>query len=147
MSVTVPCRTIAHEAAHRAVAAAVAHGLMLGKPVNAAVVDRGGNLVAFLRAEGAPLHSAEIAIDKAYTAVSFGFPTGEWPRVLDDLSPGARVGLPAVRRLTPFAGGLPILVNGERIGAIGVSGASEEEDESCARAGLRVIVGGDEEAV
>ncbi len=143
MSISIPCRTIAHDAAHHAVAAAVAHGTTLGRPVNAAVVDRGGNLVAFLRAEGAPLHSAGIAIDKAHTAASFGFPTGEWSQVLDGLSPGARAGLPAVARLTPFAGGLPIMVAGERIGAIGVSGASEEEDEACARAGLRAILGED----
>ena len=139
MTASVIVHSIAHEAAHRAVAAAVAHGLQIGRAVNAAVVDRGGNLVAFLRAEGAPLHSIQIAIDKAYTAVSFGFPTREWSRLLEEFSPGAAAGLPAVPRLAPFGGGLPILVDVERIGGIGVSGASEEEDELCAEAGLRAI--------
>jgi uncharacterized protein GlcG (DUF336 family) len=61
-----------------AVAAAVAHAEANGWKINAAVVDRGGNLMAFLRMPGAFIHSIDIAIDKAYTAASFGFPTKAW---------------------------------------------------------------------
>jgi uncharacterized protein GlcG (DUF336 family) len=133
---------ISAEAAHQAVAAAVAHAGTLGVRINAAVVDGGGTLAAFLRMPGAFLHSVDIAIDKAYTAASFGFPTAQWPAVFagDEL---LRIGLSQRPRLVVIGGGLPICVQGPDgdglIGGIGVSGASAEQDEACALAGLRAI--------
>ena len=136
---------ISAEAAHQAVAAAVAHAGTLGVRINAAVVDGGGTLAAFLRMPGAFLHSVEIAIDKAYTAASFGFPTAQWPAVFgsDEL---LRIGLSQRPRLVVIGGGLPICIQGPEgpeggalIGGIGVSGASAEQDEACALAGLRAI--------
>ena len=136
---------ISAEAAAQAVAAAVAHASTLGVRINAAVVDGGGTLAAFLRMPGAFLHSVEIAIDKAYTAASFGFPTAQWPAVFgsDEL---LRIGLSQRPRLVVIGGGLPIRIQGPEcpevgalIGGIGVSGASAEQDEACALAGLRAI--------
>ena len=75
-------RGITTEAAATAVSAAVAHAGALGVRVNAAVTDGAGTLMAFLRMPGAFLHSVEIAIDKAYTAASFGLPTSQWPQIL-----------------------------------------------------------------
>ena len=127
------------QAAARAVAAAVARAEQLGIKINAAVVDRGGNLLAFQRMNGAFLHSIGIAIDKAYTSAGFGFATGEWMGVLENV-PQLREGIVHRDRLVIFGGGFPIQMGGEVIGAIGVSGGSEEQDELCAKAGLEVLL-------
>ncbi|MBP7524077.1 MAG: heme-binding protein [Propionivibrio sp.] len=128
---------ISAEAAATAVQAAVAYAEAKGWKINAAVVDRGGNLMAFLRMPGAFIHSIEIAIDKAYTAASFGFSTKDWmPAIGHD--EGMKLGFSARPRLIVFGGGLPV-GQGDWIGGIGVSGASEAQDEECARAGLAAI--------
>jgi len=126
------------EAGMAAVNAAIARGQKMGRNVNAAVVDGGGNLLAFGRMPGAPLHSASIAEDKAFTSASFGLATSQWGGVVegDDL---LRDGLMSRDRLVMFAGGLPIVVDGHAVGGIGVSGASAEEDEMCAMAGLEAL--------
>jgi uncharacterized protein GlcG (DUF336 family) len=126
-------------AAGDAVRAAVVHASTLGLRVNVAVVDSGGNLVAFLRMAGAPLHSVEIAIDKAYTAASFGLPTHQWSEVLQGHSAAVREGLVRRPRFVAFGGGLPMIEAGQRIGGIGVSGGSEEQDQMIAMAGLAAL--------
>jgi len=95
-------------------------------------------MAGFLRMPGAFLHSIDIAIDKAYTSASFGFPTSQWMKVLES-DTALRAGLPLRPRLVIFGGGLPIVEIGVRIGGIGVSGGSADEDEECARAGLKAI--------
>lgn len=131
-------RLITTEAAGAACRAAVAHAQARGLRINVAVTDASGTLMAFLRMPGAFLHSIDIAIDKAYTAASFGFPTSGWRAALadDDL---LRIGLNQRPRLVLFGGGLPIVESGQRIGGIGVSGGSAEEDEACAGAGLAAL--------
>ncbi|NMY13684.1 heme-binding protein [Pseudomonas veronii] len=136
-SIVVP--TIDWHAAHEAVGAAVQAAQAMGIRVNVAVVDASGVLAAFLRMPGAPLHSVEIAIDKAYTAVSFGLATSQWHGALQQHSVAVREGIVLRPRFVAFGGGLPVLENGQRIGGIGVSGGSEQEDESCARAGLAAL--------
>ncbi|MDO9143341.1 MAG: heme-binding protein [Rhodoferax sp.] len=115
------------------------HADSLGIAINIAVVDLGGNLAAFLRMPGAFLHSIDIAIDKAYTAASFGLPTSQWHGALQEHSDAVREGIVLRPRFVAFGGGLPILEAGQRIGGIGVSGGSEEQDEACAQAGLKAI--------
>ena len=127
------------EAAAIAVQAAVAKAVSIGVKINVAVVDSSGTLMAFLRMPNAPLHSVEIAIDKAYTAASFGLPTHLWLEVLKEHSPAVQDGLLRRPRFVAFGGGLPILENGVLIGAIGVSGASELQDQQCAQAGLHAM--------
>lgn len=126
------------EAAVIAARAAVLHAEANGWRINVAVVDRSGNLMSFLRMPGAFLHSIDIAIDKAYTAASFGFSTKDWMSHIghDD---GMKFGFSARPRLVVFGGGLPIPAGSDWIGGIGVSGATEAEDEACARAGLAAI--------
>ena len=136
--ITVSARSLHWQAAMQAVTAANRCAEEIGVAVNAAVVDRGGNLLAFQRHNSAPLHSISIAIDKAYTAVSFGFPTSQWMTAIGD-QPALREGLVQRERLVIFGGGLPIRAAGELVGAIGVSGAAETQDEACARAGLEAI--------
>jgi uncharacterized protein GlcG (DUF336 family) len=102
-------------------------------------VDNGGNLVSFLRMPAAFLHSIDIAIDKAYTAAGFGFATGDWQDILP-AGTTFREGIQMRPRLVSFGGGIPILVDGDRIGAIGVSGGSEEQDTECAEAGIAAVL-------
>ena len=99
------------EAAVIAARAAVLHAEANGWRINVAVVDRSGNLMSFLRMPGAFLHSIDIAIDKAYTAASFGFSTKDWMSHIghDD---GMKFGFSARPRLVVFGGGLPIPAGG-----------------------------------
>ncbi len=138
MSTTALQRTLTDEAAHAAVAAAVAHARSLGVRINVAVADTSGLLMGFLRMPGSFLHSIDIAIDKAYTAASFGFPTELWPALLEG-DAGLRAGMPQRPRLVPFGGGVPMYAGSDCVGAIGVSGASAEQDASCARAALAAL--------
>jgi uncharacterized protein GlcG (DUF336 family) len=126
-------------AAVRAVEAAVTRAESLGVRVNVAVVDAAGVLAGFARMAGAPLHSIDIAIDKAYTAASFGLPTSAWQAALASHSQAVREGLLLRPRFVAFGGGLPIVEAGARIGAIGVSGGTEAQDEDIARAGLLAL--------
>ena len=137
MQVAANTQGLSTEAASAACSAAVAHATANGWKINVAVVDRGGNLMAFLRMPGAFLHSIDIAIDKAYTSASFGFPTKAWMSIIGS-DEGMKLGFSAQPRLIVFGGGLPI-GQGEWLGGIGVSGASEAQDEECARAGLAAI--------
>lgn len=139
MKVNVPQQVITAEAASAAVRAAVKKAGGMGVRVNAAAVDASGVLAGFLRMPGAPLHSVEIAIDKAYTAASFGLPTSQWTAALAEHSEAVQKGILLRPRFVGFGGGLPIRAAGEVVGGIGVSGASEEQDEECARAGLEAL--------
>ncbi|NLW04588.1 MAG: heme-binding protein [Pseudomonadaceae bacterium] len=138
MKTTISQSTISWEAAHTAVAAAVNEAAQLGVLINVAVTDPSGNLVAFLRMPGAFPQSINIAIDKAYTASGFGFPTADWMKVFGN-NEAMKLGFSAQPRHIIFGGGLPIRIDGELIGGIGVSGASEEQDGICAKAGLNAI--------
>jgi uncharacterized protein GlcG (DUF336 family) len=139
MQVAVSQAVIGWDAAATAARAAVLQAQSLGITINVAVVDGGGNLAAFLRMPGAHLHSIDIAIDKAYTAASFGLPTSQWQQVLQQHSPAVREGLVRRPRFVGFGGGLPVTDKGQRIGGIGVSGGSEQQDEVCAHAALVAI--------
>lgn len=139
MKVTVEQNNIHWEAAHALVQAAVRRAEELKVRVNVAVVDSGGRLAAFLRMPGSAFHSVDVAVDKAYTAMSFGMPTSKWGEVMETLSPPCRTALPAAGRLMTCGGGVPIEIDGRRIGAIGVSGASEQQDEEIAEYALSIL--------
>ena len=138
MQVVSPIPGITWEAANTAAQAAVRYAEAHGWKINVAVVDRGGNLMAFLRMPGAFIHSIDLAIDKAYTSASFGFPTKAWMGAVGH-DEGMKLGFSSQPRLIVFGGGLPIKAGDDWIGGIGVSGASEQEDEECAQAGLAAI--------
>jgi uncharacterized protein GlcG (DUF336 family) len=108
-----------------------------GVAMGAAVVDLGGRLVAGLRMDGAQLPALDLAIDKAYTAVSFDFPTEFW--AASTRPDGSDWGLATALggRIVVFAGGLPIRAGGALAGGLGVSGAASAVDRACAEAGLR----------
>lgn len=138
MQVTVETLRLTSQAAATAVDAAVAKAREIGVTINVAVVDAGGNLMAFRRDDGAFLPSGQIAQDKAWTAVGFKAPTGT---LYDALSPEPAVlaGITGQARVSAFPGGLPVVAKGQIIGGIGVSGASADQDEQCARAGVEAI--------
>lgn len=131
-------RCITWQAAHAAAGAAAAQAAAMGVAVNVALVDAAGVLAAFVRMPGAPLHSVDIAIDKAYTAAGFGFATAQWAGVLKG-DEALRLGMPVRPRNVVFGGGLPMRESGVLIGGIGVSGGSAEQDAQCARAGLAAL--------
>ena len=139
MSHAVATKVIDWPAAQSAATAAVNAAAAIGARVNVALVDASGVLAGFLRMPGAPLHSVEIAIDKAYTAASFGLATSRWTEVLQSHSPAVRDGLVQRPRFVAFGGGLALVEGGQCIGAIGVSGGSEQQDEQIARAGLAAL--------
>lgn len=137
MTKTVQQTTLHWEAALAVARGALVKGQELGIRVAVAVMDRGGNLLAFARDPGAPFHSAKIAEDKATTSAGFGLPTKQWWPVLEGMnSPGLLAGIAAVPRMVVFGGGVPVYVGQDCIAGVGVSGGSEEEDEICARAGI-----------
>lgn len=125
--------------ARRVLDAAVARAESMGVPVCLAVTDRSGSLLAYLRMDGAPLLSEQLARDKAYTVAAFsGRPTHEWWDAIAD-DPAVRSGLGCVDRLVIFGGGVPIRSSGELVGAVGVSGGSAEQDREIAEAGAAVL--------
>jgi len=132
--------SISEEMADKIINEAIKKAKELGVNVSIAIVDDGGNLKAFKRMDNAPLLTIEIAIDKAWTAVSFGIPTHEWYNMLKD-NPPLAMGFPKVPRLIVFGGGFPIVHKGQVIGGIGVSGGSSEQDMEIAKHALRTVEG------
>jgi uncharacterized protein GlcG (DUF336 family) len=136
---TFPKASISTEAAHQAIAAAEAKATDIGVPMDIAIVDDSGILKAFSRMDGAALLSVQIAQDKAYTAVGFGMPTHDWHGFLKDDPPLADGATAGIDRLVIFGGGYPITVDGQVVGAIGVSGGHYSEDRQVAEAGLAAL--------
>ncbi|MFC3940063.1 heme-binding protein [Pseudomonas gingeri NCPPB 3146 = LMG 5327] len=130
--------TLSWVGASLAVESALCRAERLGIKVNAAVVDRNGNTLAYLRMSGAFLHSEGLAIDKAYTSASFGFATKDWMGKIGD-DERMRIGITSRPRLVVLGGGVPIVVDGICMGGIGVSGGTEEQDEICANAALEAL--------
>jgi uncharacterized protein GlcG (DUF336 family) len=116
--------------------AAIDKANTVGQPMNIAVVDAGANLVAFMRMDGAWLGSIDIAINKAFTAKAFDISTLELGR---NSQPGDQffgIHVSNRGRVMIFAGGMPIKVNGQIAGAVGVSGGSGEQDQAVAEAAV-----------
>lgn len=130
--------TLTFDAANRVVAAAVTQANTMGKPMSIAVVDPAGRLVCFVRMDGAPLLSIDVATDKAYTAAGFGMPTHAWYDFIKDDAP-LNAGALNIARLIVFGGGYPITVDDAIVGAIGVSGGHYSDDMQVAEAGLAAL--------
>lgn len=131
-------RTINFAAANRVLDAAVREAEKLQVRFCIAVVDSAGNLIAYGRMDGAPLLSGQLAQDKAYTVAAFGLPTHEWFEMIKD-EPALLHGIVKSDRLIVFGGGIPIRVDGELVGAVGVSGGSSDQDRQVAEAAAGVI--------
>ncbi|HEV3342837.1 MAG TPA: heme-binding protein [Pirellulales bacterium] len=132
--------SISAELAHKMVDAAVAKAKQLGVCENVAILDDGGNLKAFGRMDGAPILCIEMAQNKAYTAL-LGVSTQEFFDFIQG-DQSLLAGIPTLSRVAAWGGGFPIKVDGEVVGAIGVSGApAVQNDVDCARAALALLPG------
>jgi len=100
-----------------------------------AVVDNGGNLVYLERMDGTQLGSIEVAQAKAKTALEFKRPT----KAFEDQVAGGRNAIVSMRTVIAIEGGLPLVVNGEIVGAIGVSGMKSDQDGVVAKAGTEAL--------
>ena len=118
--------------------AAVEKAREIDAAMDIAVVDSGANLKAFLRMDDAWLGSIDIAIKKAKTARYFNMPTGEIGKLSQPDGPLFNIEHSNGGLIT-FPGGLPIVIKGEVVGAIGVSGSSVENDHAVAEAGAARI--------
>jgi glc operon protein GlcG len=100
-----------------------------------AIVDDGGNLVYLGRMDGTQIGSIEVAQGKSQTALRFKRPTKALQDVIDNNQPHVIT----LDHITGVQGGLPILLDGKVIGAIGASGGTSAQDEQCAQAGLNSL--------
>jgi glc operon protein GlcG len=130
------------EGAKAVLAAAEKRAGEMGVPMNIAVVDDGGHLLAFSRQDGAKLSSVAIAINKAVSAAIRRQPSG--PYLLEgqaDLRVSLALAIGSRAQQTPLRGGLPLMVDDVCVGAIGVSNGSEEQDTHVAQAGVAALQG------
>jgi uncharacterized protein GlcG (DUF336 family) len=123
------------EVAKKAATAALAEAKKNGWTVFAAVVDTGGILVYLERIDGVQNGSSETAIEKARTSALFKRPT----KALEDVVAGGKVNYLKLPGATPLEGGVPLLVDGKVVGALGVSGGTSVQDGQCAKAGADAI--------
>ena len=122
--------------ARRLIAAGEKKAVELGIPYNIAVVDAGGGLVAHVRMDNAWLGSVDIAINKAWTARAFDAATDDLAKLTQSGQQGFGLNTTNNSRVVIFGGGIPVIINGVVIGAIGASGGSVEEDIMVARAAV-----------
>ena len=128
------------EGAQLVLAAAQARAAEIKVPMDIAVVDDGAHLLAFARMDGAKLSSVEIAIRKAQGAAIRRLPTAP-ARTGEEVNVVLSMGLALATqgRQIPVRGGIPLLVDGVCVGAIGVSNGSEDQDVDVAQAGVRAL--------
>ena len=123
------------DGAKKVAAAAEAEAKKNNWNVVIAVVDDGGHLIYLQRIDGTQTGSIDVAIQKARTAQAFKRPT----KVFEDAIAGGRNALIALHGALPLEGGLPIMVGGQLVGAIGVSGVKSTEDGQIAKAGAESL--------
>ena len=123
------------EDARRVIAAAEKKAQEIGQPMNIAVADGGGNLVAHVRMDDAWMGSIDISIKKAFTSRAFDITTKDL--ATHSQSGGQFFGINVSNdgKIMIFAGGIPLKRDGKVVGAVGVSGGSGEQDHSVAEAG------------
>ncbi len=121
------------------IAAAEKKAEEIGQPMNIAVADAGGNLVAHVRMDDAWLGSVDISIKKAWTSRAFDISTKDLAE--HSQSGGQFFGINASNdgKVMIFAGGIPLKQGGRVVGAIGVSGGSGEQDQQVAEAGAAAL--------
>lgn len=132
--------TLDHVDALRAVRAVAAAAEEQSKAAVIAVTDRHGELVGFLRMAGAPLPSINIALNKAFTAARNQGPSGDLGRAARDPAGGFDIRYLGDSRFIGWDGGLPVRVDGQVVGAIGVSGLTGEEDVAFAELGIAAML-------
>lgn len=136
MTLTRQARRLTHEGAQALLAAAIAYAAKMKVPQCIAVVDEGCNLIAFIRMDGARVLSIASSQRKAMTAATTGRPTGDIAEDLGQMLAHATDG-----RMVNLKGGLPVIVDGQVIGGIGVGSGTGEQDREVANAALAAFPG------
>jgi len=128
---------ISLEEAKKPAAAALAEAAKNKWTMAVAIVDPGGNLVYYEKMDNTQIASATVAVDKARSAVIYKRPT----KAMEDAlaAGGAGLRILRLRDAVPVGGGIPLIVDGKIVGAIGVSGDTSDHDTQCAIAGAAVI--------
>ena len=131
--------TVTLAEARRVIEAAESKAEEIGQPMDIAVCDAGGNLKAHVRMDEANVGSITISINKAYTAIAFQCQTADLTP--DTRSDGPIFGLSDAHggRLAIFPGGIPLVREGQIVGAIGVSTGTIEQDQQVAEAGAAAL--------
>ena len=101
-----------------------------------AILDEGGHLLHFLRMDGATPASATISVEKARTAALSRRPSGVWEQRIKE----GRTAMLKMPGILPVQGGVPIMVDGACVGAVGVSGVQSHEDEQIAQTGIDALL-------
>jgi uncharacterized protein GlcG (DUF336 family) len=136
---TVTQTSVSLNDAQRVVAAGLAKAEEISSPSNIAVVDAGGNLVAHARMDGAWIGSIDISINKAFTARALDISTEE---LAANAAPGNQfygIHVSNQGRIMIFAGGIPLQQGGQIVGAVGVSGGTEDQDKAVAQAAANAL--------
>jgi glc operon protein GlcG len=128
-------KTLSLAAAKKIAAAAEAEAAKNKWTMAIAVLDDGGHLLYLERMDGTQIGSIEVAQGKARTAVHFKRPS----KIFEDAIAANHLTLITIAGVTAIRGGLPVMVDGEAVGAIGVSGGDPQQDEQCAEAGLAAL--------
>jgi glc operon protein GlcG len=128
---------ISLENARKAAAPALAEAVKNNWNVAVAIVDPAGNLVYYEKMDNTQLGSANVSIDKARTAVLFKRPTKAFQDAL--AAGGDSVRILRLQGVVPVEGGIPLVMDGKIVGAIGVSGATSAQDAQCAKAGADTV--------
>jgi len=129
--------SIGSETAKKAAAAALAEARKNSWTMAAAIVDTSGDLVYFEKVDGTQAASTMIAVDKARSAVRFKRPTKALQDVLAAGGEGLR--MLALQGAVPVEGGIPLIMDGKIVGAIGLSGGTSPQDGQCAKAGADTV--------
>ncbi len=125
--------------ARRVIAAGEKKAADIKQPMNIAVVDSGGNLVAHVRMDGAWIGSIDISINKAFTARAFDIATRDLAKLSQPGEDFFGIHVSNKGRIMIFAGGIPLKRDGKVVGAIGVSGGSGDQDHAVAEAGAAAV--------
>src|SRR5260221_12639145 len=123
------------EDARRVISAAEKKATEIGQPMNIAVADEGGNIVAHVRMDNAWIGSIDISMKKAYTSRAFDIETKELATHSQSGGDFLRIHVSNNGKIMIFAGGIPLKLDGKVVGAIGVSGGSGDQDHAVATAG------------
>ncbi|TVQ18397.1 MAG: heme-binding protein [Leptolyngbya sp. DLM2.Bin15] len=126
---------LTHAAAQVILQGAIAQAESMGVPQCIAIVDAGGNLLAFLRMDGAKVLSQLSATQKAITAASSRVPTGGVPGDVE-----LKLAFATGGQLTNLKGGLPIVIHGQVVGAIGVGSGTGDQDVEVGQAGIDALM-------
>jgi uncharacterized protein GlcG (DUF336 family) len=132
-------QTLNLEDARRIIAAAEKKAAEIGQPMNIAIADAGGNLVAHVRMDGAWVGSIDISIKKAFTSRAFDIATKDLASHSQSGDQFFGIHVSNDGKIMIFAGGIPLKKDGKVIGAIGVSGGSGDQDHAVAEAGAAAL--------